>query len=57
MVTELWLAEDEFQSVAVAPGSHITFCLREFRVSPQPSPPALCHPPAPLTVPSVPRGC
>ncbi|NWH84776.1 RAD9A protein, partial [Aegithalos caudatus] len=23
MVTELWLAEDEFQSVAVAPGSHI----------------------------------
>ncbi|XP_066176472.1 cell cycle checkpoint control protein RAD9A isoform X2 [Sylvia atricapilla] len=31
MVTELWLAEDEFQSVAVAPGSHITFCLKEFR--------------------------
>ncbi|NXD59626.1 RAD9A protein, partial [Corvus moneduloides] len=31
MVTELWLAEDEFQSVAVASGSHITFCLREFR--------------------------
>ncbi|NWW69220.1 RAD9A protein, partial [Ifrita kowaldi] len=30
MVTELWLAEDEFQSVAVAPGSHITFCLKEF---------------------------
>ncbi|NWV42734.1 RAD9A protein, partial [Grantiella picta] len=27
----LWLAEDEFQSVAVAPGSHITFCLKEFR--------------------------
>ncbi|NXU19559.1 RAD9A protein, partial [Pardalotus punctatus] len=31
MVTQLWLAEDEFQSVAVAPGSHITFCLKEFR--------------------------
>ncbi|NWH43547.1 RAD9A protein, partial [Fregata magnificens] len=31
MVTELWLAEDEFQTVAVAPGSHITFCLKEFR--------------------------
>ncbi|XP_057233308.1 cell cycle checkpoint control protein RAD9A [Malurus melanocephalus] len=31
MVTELWLAEDEFQLVAVAPGSHITFCLKEFR--------------------------
>ncbi|KAJ7420228.1 Cell cycle checkpoint control protein RAD9A [Willisornis vidua] len=31
MVTELWLAEDEFQSVAVSPGSHITFCLKEFR--------------------------
>ncbi|NXC09736.1 RAD9A protein, partial [Orthonyx spaldingii] len=31
MLTELWLAEDEFQSVAVCPGSHITFCLKEFR--------------------------
>ncbi|XP_075569121.1 cell cycle checkpoint control protein RAD9A [Pelecanus crispus] len=31
MVTELWLAEDEFQTMAVAPGSHITFCLKEFR--------------------------
>ncbi|NXA15234.1 RAD9A protein, partial [Sapayoa aenigma] len=31
MVTELWLAEDEFQSVAVSPGSRITFCLKEFR--------------------------
>ncbi|NXI35479.1 RAD9A protein, partial [Galbula dea] len=31
MVTELWLSEDEFQSVAVTPGSHITFCLKEFR--------------------------
>ncbi|NWQ88384.1 RAD9A protein, partial [Burhinus bistriatus] len=31
MVTELCLAEDEFQTVAVAPGSHITFCLKEFR--------------------------
>ncbi|NXF13410.1 RAD9A protein, partial [Smithornis capensis] len=31
MVTELWLAEDEFQSVAVSPGSCITFCLKEFR--------------------------
>ncbi|NXS09025.1 RAD9A protein, partial [Neodrepanis coruscans] len=31
MVTELCLAEDEFQSVAVSPGSHITFCLKEFR--------------------------
>ncbi|NXW52907.1 RAD9A protein, partial [Nyctiprogne leucopyga] len=31
MVTELWLAEDEFQAVAVAPDSHITFCLKEFR--------------------------
>ncbi|XP_074442554.1 cell cycle checkpoint control protein RAD9A isoform X1 [Larus michahellis] len=32
MVTELCLAEDEFQTVAVAPGSCITFCLKEFRV-------------------------
>uniref|UniRef100_A0A8C9N5A5 Cell cycle checkpoint control protein RAD9A n=1 Tax=Serinus canaria TaxID=9135 RepID=A0A8C9N5A5_SERCA len=32
MVTELCLAEDEFQSVAVVPGSHITFCLKEFRM-------------------------
>ncbi|NXJ86695.1 RAD9A protein, partial [Trogon melanurus] len=31
MVTELWLAEDEFQTAAVAPGSRITFCLKEFR--------------------------
>ncbi|XP_065492353.1 cell cycle checkpoint control protein RAD9A isoform X2 [Caloenas nicobarica] len=31
MVTELRLAEDEFQTVAVTPGSHITFCLKEFR--------------------------
>ncbi|NXG45855.1 RAD9A protein, partial [Psilopogon haemacephalus] len=31
MVTELWLAEDEFQRVAVTPGSSITFCLKEFR--------------------------
>ncbi|XP_071415328.1 cell cycle checkpoint control protein RAD9A [Pithys albifrons albifrons] len=31
MVTELWLAEDEFQSVVVSPGSRITFCLKEFR--------------------------
>ncbi|KAF1570946.1 UNVERIFIED_CONTAM: Cell cycle checkpoint control protein RAD9A, partial [Eudyptes robustus] len=31
MVTELQLAEDEFQTVAVAPGSRITFCLKEFR--------------------------
>ncbi|XP_010187295.1 PREDICTED: cell cycle checkpoint control protein RAD9A, partial [Mesitornis unicolor] len=31
MVTELWLAEDEFQTVAVVPGSRITFCLKEFR--------------------------
>ncbi|NXW71890.1 RAD9A protein, partial [Hirundo rustica] len=31
MVTELWLAEDEFQTVAVVPDSHITFCLKEFR--------------------------
>uniref|UniRef100_A0A8C0E8R1 Cell cycle checkpoint control protein n=1 Tax=Bubo bubo TaxID=30461 RepID=A0A8C0E8R1_BUBBB len=31
MVTELWLAKDEFETVAVAPGSHITFCLKEFR--------------------------
>ncbi|NWT49112.1 RAD9A protein, partial [Chroicocephalus maculipennis] len=31
MVTELCLAEDEFQTVAVAPGSCITFCLKEFR--------------------------
>ncbi|XP_014804232.1 PREDICTED: cell cycle checkpoint control protein RAD9A [Calidris pugnax] len=31
MVTELCLAEDEFQTVAVAPGSRITFCLKEFR--------------------------
>ncbi|NXJ03290.1 RAD9A protein, partial [Odontophorus gujanensis] len=33
MVTELWLAPDEFQEVAVVPGSRITFCLKEFRVS------------------------
>ncbi|RMB98077.1 hypothetical protein DUI87_25555 [Hirundo rustica rustica] len=32
MVTELWLAEDEFQTVAVVPDSHITFCLKEFRL-------------------------
>ncbi|KAK4823037.1 hypothetical protein QYF61_025376 [Mycteria americana] len=31
MVTELWLAKEEFQTVAVAPGSRITFCLKEFR--------------------------
>ncbi|XP_030339605.1 cell cycle checkpoint control protein RAD9A [Strigops habroptila] len=31
MVTELWMAKDEFQTVAAAPGSHITFCLKEFR--------------------------
>ncbi|KAM4666873.1 LOW QUALITY PROTEIN: cell cycle checkpoint control protein RAD9A [Amazona ochrocephala] len=31
MVTELWLAKDEFEAVAAAPDSHITFCLREFR--------------------------
>ncbi|NWU04938.1 RAD9A protein, partial [Cephalopterus ornatus] len=31
MVTELWLAEDEFQSVTVSPDSCITFCLKEFR--------------------------
>lgn len=31
MVTELWLAPDEFQEVAVVPGSRITFCLKEFR--------------------------
>ncbi|XP_074698077.1 cell cycle checkpoint control protein RAD9A isoform X2 [Strix aluco] len=31
MVTELWLAKDEFETVAVTPGSHITFCLKEFR--------------------------
>lgn len=54
MVTELWLAEDEFQSVAVAPGSHITFCLKEFRVSPHPSPPALCHPQPPSPSPLSP---
>lgn len=58
MVTELWLAEDEFQSVAVAPGSHITFCLKEFRVSPHPSSPSPVSPPGPpLTLPFVPRGC
>ncbi|XP_053923640.1 cell cycle checkpoint control protein RAD9A isoform X2 [Cuculus canorus] len=31
MMTELWLGRDEFQAVAVAPGSHVTFCLKEFR--------------------------
>ncbi|KAM6308854.1 cell cycle checkpoint control protein RAD9A [Aegotheles albertisi] len=31
MVTELCLGEDEFQAVAVAPGSSVTFCLKEFR--------------------------
>lgn len=57
MVTELCLAEDEFQSVAVAPGFHITFCLKEFRVSPHPSPPSPVSPLAPLTLPFVPRAC
>ncbi|XP_066853976.1 cell cycle checkpoint control protein RAD9A isoform X1 [Anser cygnoides] len=33
MVTELWLAPDEFQAVAVVPDSRITFCLKEFRLS------------------------
>ena len=52
MVTELWLAEDEFQTVAVTPGSHITFCLKEFRVSPCPAP---CHcPRSPLRPPHPP---
>lgn len=58
MVTELWLAEDEFQTAAVAPGSRITFCLKEFRVS---SCPALPSPMSPLSPPLnllfVPRGC
>ncbi|NXG22326.1 RAD9A protein, partial [Grallaria varia] len=49
MVTELWLAEDEFQSVAVAPGSRITFCLREFRVSPCRVPLAPCYSPSPVS--------
>ncbi|KAM9557612.1 cell cycle checkpoint control protein RAD9A [Guaruba guarouba] len=31
MVTELWLAKEEFEAVAAAPDSRITFCLREFR--------------------------
>lgn len=31
MVTELRLADDEFQTVSVTPGSRITFCLKEFR--------------------------
>ncbi|NXD29850.1 RAD9A protein, partial [Spelaeornis formosus] len=56
MVTELWLAEDEFQSVAVAPGSQITFCLKEFRVSSHPSCPALCHPLPPPHPPLCPQG-
>jgi len=56
MVTELWLAKEEFQAVAVAPGSRITFCLKEFRVSPPPGAP-LRHSSAPPNPPSLPRGC
>ncbi|XP_064369496.1 cell cycle checkpoint control protein RAD9A isoform X3 [Dromaius novaehollandiae] len=51
MVTELWLAEDEFQAVAVAPGTRITFCLKEFRVGP--GPPAAPCAPMPSLKPSV----
>ncbi|NWU73244.1 RAD9A protein, partial [Pterocles burchelli] len=51
MVTELWLAEDEFQTVAVTPGSHITFCLKEFRVSPCLDPPPI--PRSPLNAPPL----
>ncbi|NWZ52621.1 RAD9A protein, partial [Haliaeetus albicilla] len=54
MVTELWLAEDEFQMAAVAPGSRITFCLKEFRVS---SCPALPSPMSPLSPPPQPPLC
>lgn len=49
MVTELCLAEDEFQTVAVTPGSRITFCLKEFRVSP-----CLGPPPQPRVTPQPP---
>ncbi|NWU86480.1 RAD9A protein, partial [Onychorhynchus coronatus] len=56
MVTELWLAEDEFQSVTVSPGSRITFCLKEFRVSPCWVPPAPCCPPSPAQSPLCPQG-
>ncbi|NXW08143.1 RAD9A protein, partial [Fregetta grallaria] len=52
MVTELWLAEDEFQRVAVTPGSRITFCLKEFRVSPARVPSS--SPGSPLSPPQPP---
>lgn len=45
MVTELWLAPDEFQAVAVVPDSRITFCLKEFRVSRSQGPPPNVLPP------------
>lgn len=58
MVTELWLAPEEFQTSAVTPGSRITFCLKEFRVRPcLPPTPTPGHPSAPLNLPFVPRGC
>lgn len=56
MVTELWLAEDEFQAVAVAPGSRITFCLKEFRVSPPSGPPPRVTPQRPPHPSLCPQG-
>lgn len=56
MVTELWLAEDEFQSVAVVPDSHITFCLKEFRVSLHPNCPSPVSPLGPSHPPLCPQG-
>lgn len=53
MVTELWLAPDEFQAVAVVPDSRITFCLKEFRVSVTRGPPPNVLPPHPLSSHSV----
>lgn len=55
MVTELWLADDEFQTASVTPGSRITFCLKEFRVRPHPGAPLPGHPSAPQP-PLCPQG-
>lgn len=56
MVTELRLAEDEFQTVAMTPGSRITFCLKEFRVRPHPGALLPGHPLAPPQPPLCPQG-
>lgn len=57
MVTELRLADDEFQTVSVTPGSRITFCLKEFRVRPLPRRPPPRSPLSPPNLLFVRRGC